>query len=608
MRETPDRPTLRTNDETFAAENPGEALLTDRSALPFDWMDHDDDADAFAALRALTPARKKKLFAACIARSVKGQLSFEPGARPELEATVARLDVDFAGKVRPSADIFWTRINKGAALDIARSTLGIEWAAGHSKDKKPILAAAMERAFGTADDVPAGITPEGRSAALAWVPPGFAPFDTTSATTEEASPSPDEQAVTTAPAETGSESEPAATADPIPGPDPVPVPGADPDPAPTGEPEIPGTRLHGITRAGHRRRRNRPGRPGLHHRPGRRPRSATRAQRQRRRTRHCPRQRPRHSGRRVRDPGIPAPHLTPPRLPHPAAQLSRCAFSQPIPGTPTPMTLTAALPDSITAHVASSAIDKVTRFFNATLSDAFVELLQNSRRSNSTRIAVTVDPLQHGEHIVIVPDDGRRYLPTPRCCSAFGRSGWDRATAPTRGPPPGSASTPSHAWAAPSPRDPTPASPTSPRPGARRSPLTAFSAVPARPSSRQTKPPTRTAPRSPSSPINPSRAVRTALAQAARHYPLTVQFNGEPLPRKAFLDGAIYVERWKGLVFGVFPRPDNEYHTPALNFHGLTVRAGFPSIGHHRPQPLVRPRRHRILPPHSNSCCPPAKS
>ena len=238
VRETPDRPTLRMNDETFAAESPGEALLADRSALPFDWMDHDDDADAFAALRALAPAKKKKLFAACIARSVKGQLSFEPGALPELEATVARLDVDFAAKVRPSADIFWGRINKAAALDIARSTLGIEWASGHTKDKKPILAAAMERAFGTAEDVPAGITPEGRSAALAWVPPGFAPFDTTSATTEELSPSPDEQAVTTAPVDTDTKNEPAGAADPIPGPDPVPVPDTDPTAAPTEEPEF----------------------------------------------------------------------------------------------------------------------------------------------------------------------------------------------------------------------------------------------------------------------------------------------------------------------------------------------------------------------------------
>ena len=238
VRETPDRPTLRMNDETFAAENPGEALLADRSALPFDWMDHDDDAEAFAALRALTPAKKKKLFAACIARSVKGQLSFEPGARPELEATVARLDVNFAAKVRPSAAIFWARINKGAALDIARSTLGIEWASGHTKDKKPILAAAMERAFGAADDVPAGITPEGRAAALAWIPPGFAPFEATPDATQEADPSPDEQSVTTAPADTEAESVPAAAADPVPSPDPVPVPYTDPAPAPTAEPEV----------------------------------------------------------------------------------------------------------------------------------------------------------------------------------------------------------------------------------------------------------------------------------------------------------------------------------------------------------------------------------
>ena len=40
-----------------------------------------------------------------------------------------------------------------------------------------MLAAAMERAFGTGDDLPPSVTPEGRAAALAWVPPGFAAFD-----------------------------------------------------------------------------------------------------------------------------------------------------------------------------------------------------------------------------------------------------------------------------------------------------------------------------------------------------------------------------------------------------------------------------------------------
>ena len=82
VRETPDRPPLRANDDAFAAMSPGEAMLADRSSLPFDWLTMEDDGEAFAALRALPEAGKQSLFAACAARTVKGQLAFEHGARP----------------------------------------------------------------------------------------------------------------------------------------------------------------------------------------------------------------------------------------------------------------------------------------------------------------------------------------------------------------------------------------------------------------------------------------------------------------------------------------------------------------------------------------------
>ena len=98
--ETADRPTTRTNDDEFSAWSPGEAMLADWSHYPFEWMEGDDDTACFAALRALPRADKEKRFAAAVARSVKGQLAFEHDARPELEATVARLDIDFAKHVR----------------------------------------------------------------------------------------------------------------------------------------------------------------------------------------------------------------------------------------------------------------------------------------------------------------------------------------------------------------------------------------------------------------------------------------------------------------------------------------------------------------------------
>ena len=128
VRETANRPTMRMNDADFASWSPGEAMLEDRSGLSFDWLEIEDDGESFAALRELSQGEKQALFAACVARTVKGQLAFEPLARPELEVTVARLDIDFASHVRPTADMLWSRINKGRILDIARSVLSPAWA------------------------------------------------------------------------------------------------------------------------------------------------------------------------------------------------------------------------------------------------------------------------------------------------------------------------------------------------------------------------------------------------------------------------------------------------------------------------------------------------
>ena len=177
FRETADRPTTRMNDEDFAAWSPGEAMLADRSGLSLDWLEIEDDGESFAALRALPVADKKALFAACVARTVKPQLAFEPEARPELEATVARLDIDFAKHVRPTAAMLWSRITKARLLDIARLVFGIAWASARSKTKKGPLADAMEAAFAPGE-TPVGLSAQMHAAALAWTPPGFAAFDT----------------------------------------------------------------------------------------------------------------------------------------------------------------------------------------------------------------------------------------------------------------------------------------------------------------------------------------------------------------------------------------------------------------------------------------------
>ena len=174
---------MRGNDDAFGDINVGEKHLEiDRAAQKLDWTGL-SDTEAFAELRALPEQDKRTLFASCVARTLKGQLAFEPKARPEVEATVARLDIDFAAAVRGNrdqvwtADLLWSRLRKDRILAIAHETLGETWAQAEAKQKKADIAKAMQDAFAHGDGVPAGVTAEGRAEAIAWTPPGFRAFD-----------------------------------------------------------------------------------------------------------------------------------------------------------------------------------------------------------------------------------------------------------------------------------------------------------------------------------------------------------------------------------------------------------------------------------------------
>ena len=182
--ETPNRPAMRVNDDAFGTINVGEKHLEiDRAGQKLDWAGL-SDSEAFAELRALPERDKQILFASSVARTLKGQLAFEPKARPEVEATVARLGIDFAAAVRGNrdqlwtADLLWSRLRKDRILAVARETLGETWAQAEAKQKKADIAKAMQDAFAHGGGVPAGVTADGRAAAIAWTPPGFRAFDT----------------------------------------------------------------------------------------------------------------------------------------------------------------------------------------------------------------------------------------------------------------------------------------------------------------------------------------------------------------------------------------------------------------------------------------------
>ena len=243
---------------------------------------------------------------------------------------------------------------------------------------------------------------------------------------------------------------------------------------------------------------------------------------------------------------------------------------------------------TIRARVHEGALKRVTRFFASTLTDAFIETLQNARRSGATGVRVTV-----GTHAgqpaetpltVTVTDDGAG-IADPAVLLSFGENGWTgdivaredaagmgvlslaqrgcRIASRTRTPD-GHAG---HGWSV----DLAPEHFTGRADAQVRrddsGPYPSGTAVQFHAT-------------------ESADAIHTAVANAARHYPLPVVLEGIPgtepggviLERRAFLDGAVHAEDWNGLVFGVFRDRWRGSFEPDLNFFGLTVPVRLPTV------------------------------
>ena len=244
---------------------------------------------------------------------------------------------------------------------------------------------------------------------------------------------------------------------------------------------------------------------------------------------------------------------------------------------------------TLRARMHDSAIGRVTRMFAATLADIFSETLQNARRAGATRVRVTLREAGDDRPLsVTVADDGAG-IADPAVLLSFGENGWNedlvrredaagmgflslarrgcavvsRPRAIGRHPAPGW-----HAELAPEHFL-----------GEAEAAVNADAAAPF---------PHGTAVTFDAMPTESPNAIRSALETAARHYPMPVFFEhgehtppgGEALARRAFLDGAVHVERWRGLVFGVFPDRVRRqgFNEPDVNFHGLTVRVRLPDV------------------------------
>ena len=234
------------------------------------------------------------------------------------------------------------------------------------------------------------------------------------------------------------------------------------------------------------------------------------------------------------------------------------------------------LPTTIRARVHDGAIDRVSRFFNASVADAAAELIQNSRRSGATRLDVSTEDVPEGGTVVTVTDDGFG-IADPAVLLSFGESGWDAATAKREDPAGMGVYALSKRGCVISSRPGTAGR--APMPGWRveLTPECFIGKQEARIVSCENAP-------LPSGTAISFRAeegregIRAAFAAAARHCPLAVAVNGEVVERKSFLHGAVHVERWQGLSFGVFDSRFAGFNNSNLNFHGLTLSVFLPTM------------------------------
>ncbi len=245
---------------------------------------------------------------------------------------------------------------------------------------------------------------------------------------------------------------------------------------------------------------------------------------------------------------------------------------------------------TIRARIHDSALKRVTRAFAATLADNFAETLQNARRAGASqvRVALADAPGNDGPLAVTVSDDGTGIV-DPAVLLSFGENGWShdlvrREDAAGMG----FLSLARRGCAVssrPRARDGSPAS------GWRveLAPAHFLGEADADVRPADAAPfPHGTAVSFPATEAETADTIRRALEAAAGYYPLPVIFEHPPhtpsggvrLERRAFLDGAIRAERWRGLVFGVFRNRPQRFglNDPDVNFHGLTVAVRLPTI------------------------------
>lgn len=233
-----------------------------------------------------------------------------------------------------------------------------------------------------------------------------------------------------------------------------------------------------------------------------------------------------------------------------------------------------ALPSAIRTAVHHSMIGKSAKLFNGSLSEAILELLQNSRRAGARLVEIDlVPPVESGlDHEALrIRDDGSG-IDDPATMLTLGASEWDDAI--TRSEKPAGTGLFSLAG-----RNVTIRS----RSAAAGQGWQVTIAADAWESTwpLEIKPHaiglgTEILIELPAAWLGDLDA---AVRSAAIYYPLSVHFAGEMLERQDFLTGATRIEHWNGCRIGVFHNPDPVDHDlPTINFHGLTFWGALPGV------------------------------
>ena len=250
---------------------------------------------------------------------------------------------------------------------------------------------------------------------------------------------------------------------------------------------------------------------------------------------------------------------------------------------------------TIRARIHETAVKRVTRIYAATLADIFAETLQNGRRADATRVRISVSaPTALPDEIaaatgetpltVTITDDGVG-IADPAVLLSFGENGWDQDLVRREDAAGFGFASLARRNCAVSSRPRSPNGEVLPGWCVQLVPEHFLGDADAEVHADDEAPyPWGTAISFEATEAAP--AIRNAAENAARHFPLPVVFDdataegtaAEELPRRAFLDGAVHAEQWRGLVFGVFRNRHDGYRDPDLNFFGLTLTVGLPKV------------------------------